>query len=209
MQLNQPIPPSYPGGNEQYDFILNGGQKAKKSLVPRGGSRKQRTIIAVVGVVVVLFLFGIILSLVLSSGSGSKQLMLDVAKTQTEIVRVSKDGSSKARDSATQSFVQTVNITVSSDLNQTTTLLTKQGIKVDPKAMARGASSETDATLSSAEQAGRYDEAITTNLEASLAAYKTQISQAFAKVSSASQKKLLQQLFANVEALIKNQPTSS
>ncbi len=208
MQLNQPIPPSYPGGNNAYDFILNGNQKPKKTLLPNAKTKKGRLLLVVGGAVGIIFLLAIILSLVLGGGGGTQDL-LAIAKTQTEIARVSNASTLKARDITTRNFVATVGITISSQQQQTVSYLASHKEKISPKTLALSVNPKTDAALKTAESAGRYDQELLTVLEKSLADYQVQLSQTYKATSSKSQKTLLQKFFEQVSALIKNQPAIS
>ena len=206
MQLNQPIPPPYPGGNNPYDFILNGNQKPKKTLLPNAKTKKGRLLVVLGGAVGILILLFIVLSLVLSGGGGTKDL-LTIAQTQTEIARVSSDTSAKARNITTRNFAATVRITVSSQQQQTVSYMTSHKQKVAPKKLILGMNPKTDESLKTAEAAGRYDQELLTILEKSLADYQLQLSQTYKATSSKSQKAMLQKFFEEVGALIKNQPT--
>jgi hypothetical protein len=209
MQLNQPIPPPYTGGDDQYDFILNGNQKAKKSRLPQGKSRKQRlfwVIGAGLGLVIIL---AIVFSMVLNSGGSPTKALFSIAQTQTEIVRVSGGSSLKARSLTTRNFAETVTVTMTSSQQQTVNYLTSHKTKVKPKELALGQDSKTDAALKSAEAAGRYDQELLAILEKSLAEYRTQVSEAFKATNSPSQKQLLEQLFNQVTTLLSNQPAIS
>lgn len=209
MQLEQPIPPSYPGGDNQFDFILNGHQKPKKGLIPKGNSPKQRIIMVILGLLAVLTLFAIIFALIFSSGGGNKEDMLGLAQTQTELVRISASGAEDSRDAVTQGFAQNIAAVITTSQLETTEWLTKNGVKFKEKDLALAKDEKVDAALNSALQAGRFDQELVKVLERMLAEYKAELSQAFSGTSSKSQKTLLQNLFKQVETIIKNQPTSS
>lgn len=210
MQLNQPIPPSYSGGDGQYDFILNGNQKPKKSLIPlpQGNSRRQRVIVVLAGGVIFTFIVAVILAIALSGGGSTKDLVA-ITQTQTEIVRVAETNASKARGVTARNFSETVALTMVSSKQQTLSYLSSKKTTVKPKELALGLNAKTDANLKSAEAAGRYDQELLTILEKSLADYRTQINTAYNKATTKSQKQLLQQLFEQVTTLIKNQPATS
>ena len=208
MQLNQPIPPPYSGGDNQYDFILNGNQKPKKGLLPKGETPKQRVLL-VVGGLGVLVLFAIIFALIFGGGKGSTQTPLALAQTQNEIIRVSGIGGQLARDTTTQGFTETVNVTITTSQQQTIKYLSAQKFKIKPKILALAQNSKTDATLRAAAAAGRYDEALKTVLEQELSDYRTQVSAAYKATSDKTQKALYQQLFNQVTILIKNQPATN
>lgn len=206
MQLNQPIPPSYAGGDGQYDFILQGNQKPKKSLVPNPASPKKRALLVGVGAAILLVL-GIILFAVLSSGSkAGTQTILGLAQTQTEIIRISNAGANQARDIPNQNYAATVSAALATSRQETTNYLASKKVKIKAKDLVAGQNPKTDAALKSAEQAGRYDEQLIATLESSLVAYRNQVSTEYKATSSKTEKKLLQTLYDQVVAIMKNQP---
>jgi hypothetical protein len=209
MQLNQPIPPSYSGGEDPYDFILKGSQKPKKSLLPAGNSRKNRVILVVGAALFGLILIIIVLSLVTSSGSAGTKQLTTLAQSQNEIIRISSTGSTQARDSTIKGFSESVNLTMMSEQQQTTKYLSSHGAKVKPKVLLLGRDPQTDATLKSATAAGRYDDELLKTIEKQLNVYKIQLQQAYKQTSKKSEKILIQQLFDQATKLTKNQPTSS
>jgi hypothetical protein len=209
MQLNQPIPPSYPGGDNAYDFILNGNQKPKKGLVPKPKSRTGRIIWVIGGGLALIFILAILFSVILGGGSSSTQKLFKIAQTQTEIVRVSGGGLTKSRDISTRNFVETVAITMTSSQQQTTAYLSSHKNKINVKQLALGQDPKTDAALKSADAAGRYDQELIAVLEKLLASYRVQINEAYKATDSTSQKKLLEDLYKQVTDLTKNQPATS
>ena len=66
MQLNQPIPPTSSGGENPYDFIINGNQQIKKGRLPlpKPNNRKQRILYVFGGAVLLIVLLMIGFSLI-------------------------------------------------------------------------------------------------------------------------------------------------
>lgn len=209
MQLNQPIPPVPDGGPGQYDFIMNDSPKRPKSILPTGGSLKKRIILVVGGALVVLTIFAIVLTLIFSSGGEDKKALKGLVLTQTELIRVSNSATTKSRAVETQNFAQTTNLILTTSKSETTSYLAKQKVKISDKDLALSKNTKTDEALSSAEKAGRYDEAAIATLEKSLATYKTELKQAYGKATTTKQKQLIQSLYDQADKLTKNQPTSS
>lgn len=211
MQLNQPIPPTDAGGSNPYDFILNGNQKPKKSLVPlpTGNSRKQRTILIAGGGAALLVVIVIVFILISSIGSGTYKPLVAIAQDQTEIITISSDGQDNARGTTAQNYAATVNASLTTGQQQTVKYLAGKRQKVDSKTLALGHSAQTEAALKSAQTAGRYDDEVIKTLNKELADYKVAVSKAFSQAKNASEKKLLQQLYDQIQILTKNQPTSS
>lgn len=209
MQLNQPIPPPYAGGDGQFDFILNGNQKPKKTLIPQANSRKKRILFAAVGGGILLLLAIILIAILSSSGKAATKTLTALAQTQTEIIRVSTDGSQHARGLPAQSYSATVQAAITTNEQQTVQYLATKKVKLKDKDLAKGQNAKTDAALKSADQAGRYDEELVSILEKSVAAYRNDISKAYKASSSKGEKQLLQKLFDQTTILIKNQPATN
>jgi hypothetical protein len=209
MQLNQPIPPTYSGGEDPYDFILKGNQKPKKSLLPSGSSRKNRIILVAGGGLALLFLLIIIMTVISSNSSKSTKGLIEIAQSQTEITRISTNGSNLSRNTTVKGFSESVNLTISTGLIETTKYMSSHGNKVKTKTLSLTKSAQTDAALKSASESGRYDDELLKTLEKELSDYKVLIGQTYKQATIKSQKTLLQNLFDQVVNLTKNQPTSS
>ncbi|MDQ5971976.1 MAG: hypothetical protein QG553_135 [Patescibacteria group bacterium] len=209
MQLNQPIPPPLPGGENPYDFILNGNQKPKKSVLPTTQSKKQRILFVLGGAFILFSLFAIAMLLISSAGGGDKKMLTGIAQTQTEIMRVSREGATDAKDTAIQGFAQSTALVITSSQQKTTAFLGKMKETPNSKTLALGRSTKTDTALKTAKEAGRYDQELLKILSTSLEDYKKELSAGYKQATSKSQKQLLEQLYNQANNLTKNQPTSS
>lgn len=207
MQLDQPIPPGSSGGENPYDFILSGAPKPKLSLVPKGGSQKQRIILVASGAIIILIIFVIVFSLIANSGDSGIKSLVSVAQTQTEIVRVSTAGTSQVRDPSILNFTENVSLGLTSSQIQTINYLTKHQKKISSKELALGQSASTNKKLSTAQETGNYDNTMLTTLQQELTAYQAQVIAAYKSTDVNSQKVLLQQLYTQVTNLLKNSPS--
>jgi hypothetical protein len=210
MQLNQPIPPTPAGGESPYDFILSGNHKpSKKLLSNRGNSKRQRLLIAVLGGLGLLFVIAVIVALLVSGNDSTKKNFTGLVQTQTEIIRITTLGNQKATSSSAQHFSEMVGLVMTSSEQQTNSYLSKHGTKLKSKELALGKNAGTDKALAAAAAAGTYDNELITILERSLANYQANVSDLYKTTSSATQKKLLQNLYDQATTLIKNQPATS
>ena len=209
MQVEQPIPPTYPGGENPYDFILQAQSRPPKKMLPGGGSRKQRALVVVTGILFFIILLMVVLSFISSRAAAPTKALEKIAQTQNEIIRVSTLGGKTSRDTVTLGFAETVSTTITSSQKQTIVYLKARHVKADPKFLALGANASTDASLKTADSAGRYDSELVSVLEDSLSAYKQELKTTYSQTSNASQRKLLQMLYNQAVLLTKNQPTSS
>ena len=210
MQLNQPIPPAASDGQNPYDFILSGNQQPKQGRIFKsGGSKKQRLILVIGGGLALFAIFGIILLLIFSSGSSDLDKTLAIAQSQNEIIRISQDGQKNARSYKTQTFNETVNITITSAQNETIAYLSKNRKKPKEKTLAATANAKTTNDLKSALQAGRYDEFLTATLIKSLQSYQGQLNDTYQATGNPALKKLLKQQFDQSVILLKNQEVTN
>lgn len=205
MQPEQQIPAN--NGQDPYDFILAGPPKQKKSLIPGGGSLKQRVILVVGGALGLMLVLYVIFSLAFSGGGGLAKLTT-IAQKQTEIIRISNAGSSVVREPSISNFTQSVLLTTTSGQQQTVDYLASHGKKVKTKQLALLQSSKTDQALESAKQAGQYDNALLGTLLDRLKDYRASVKEAYDDSSSQTQKALLKQLFQQADGLLANPPQS-
>jgi hypothetical protein len=209
MQLNQPIPPDPSGGENPYDFILANNQKSKSKIPLKTGSKTGRILLVVAAAALLLVVFGILFSVLTSSGNNARMQLIEVAQTQTEISRVAGLGSTQARDLKVQAFAKTVSVSMLSQQIKTTNYLSSQGQKVDSKILLATKNTKTDQALKTAGETNQYDEQLTTILNNSLSAYQTKLTKAYAATESKSQKDLYQQLSDEVAILVKSQSATN
>lgn len=181
-----------------YDFIMNPGsnQPAKRPLLPTGNSTKQRLLIVAGGAVILLLIVIIVFALFASAGNAGKANLMKAAQQQAEIIRISKLGIDKARDTSAKNLATTANLSMQSDQTILLAALKNQGIKLSPAELAGGKDSKTDATLTSAEQSNRFDETFTQTMQTMLAEYQKVLKTAFDGTDNA---KLQQTLSAQFE----------
>ncbi len=181
----------------QYDFITNPGKPPKKPLLPSGNSMQTRIFIFLGGVVVLIILGVIVASLLSSGGNKQKETLTKAAQQQTELIRVSAIGIEKARDSSTRNLATTINLSLQSDQQK---LLGH--VKVSAKQLALGKNSQTDVSLTSAEQSNKFDEVFKQTMQTQLTAYQKSLKTAYDGSSSAKLKTSLSELFVNADTLI-------
>lgn len=203
MQLNQPIPPAYSGnGQNQYDFILD-NKKPKKSLIPTGGSKKQRIVVFLIFIGVVLAIFGLIFGLIFRGG-GASQSLTQLAQQQQELIRISTIGTEEGRSRETLSFAYNTQLSLMSSQQETLVRLSTLRKAPNAKELAEGVQPSIDQELSRAQQADRFDEVFTTVLRRELTAYQRAIQAAGNEVSAPADRELLAQLHQETEQLLLN-----
>lgn len=198
-----PAPVENPPGNNgnPYDFILKEDTKPKRSWLPSGNSKSQRTLIVVV-IAAVIMLVGVLLFAILSaSGSAGTTQMIKAAQQQEELARISELAGQKARQTETKNIAALTAQTMRADQVTLKDYLSKSGKKLSGKDLAMGKNSQTDATLTQAEQTNNFDSTFTSTLAKSVGEYQKTLKDAHDNTSSANGKKLLEQLYTHALAL--------
>jgi len=169
-------PPS--GQPNSFDFIMGSGNQPKRNLLA-GGSQKQR-IITVVGLAVVVLIIGfVVFSLIAGSGKGNTEALVDIAKQQTELIRIAGVGQTKARGNDARALASTTKLALITDQKELLDHLSKNGRKVDEKELVLGKNTKADEMLTAAEQSGRFDEIFVSELQKQLTTYRQAMKQAY------------------------------
>lgn len=203
MQPNAPQQPYYtppPVQPNPYEFITNSGQPQKPGLLG-GPSFKRRLLIVVGGGLVLLLVFIILFSVIFGSGGGNTDQLKALAQEQQEIARVAEIGNLKAKSPNNKALAITTKLSVQTDQNQLTTLLEKQGIKLNSKDLALKKDADTDATLTQAEQNNRFDEVFAQIMDEKLAVYQKSLQAAYQN-SSKNTKSILDSSYKSAGLLV-------
>jgi len=216
MQPNvPPAPPPAPlptgNGHDPYDFIFSSNQQPKRGLstMLSGNSKKQRVIIALFGSVVFIIMATVAFSLITSSGKSSTQALIELAQEQTELVRVTDTGVSKARSSAAKNLAITTRLSVHTSQLDTIALLKKSGHKLGVKQLGLKQSAQTDQQLSAAVTNNTFDEVFTELLHEQLVAYRASLQKIYKATTNKTKKQILQTSFNGVGLLIGDQTTQA
>lgn len=220
----QPLPPSQPAGPQatppsgdfnanQYDFIMNPGQKPKRSLLPGG---KQKWIILAAGGLIVVMVVMILGTLLFGGGGGnsSSDQLLKVVKQQREIIRVSENGMNKAGGTEAKKLAGTTKLVVTTDNADLLSYLQRQKVKVDSKQLAstpseKSAQAKTDNELETAELNGRFDEVFLRIMTSLLEEYQKALASAHNTSENKNTKELLTKQSDNVPLLLDKKETEN
>lgn len=184
-----------------YQFITDSTHKPKKSLIPNPESQKARIMIVLAGVGILIVLALIVSTLISSASNSGKTELIKAAQQQTELVRISKIGIDRAKDTAAKNLATTTNVSLQSDQLTLAADLKSSGIKLDPKVLALGKDQKTDVLLTNAEQANNFDEVFIKTLQTKLVAYQKQLKIAHDKTDSKKLKATLSLQFTNAGLL--------
>lgn len=174
-------PVSTSPGQPGYDFILNPPQPPKKPLLslPGGNSALTRAIVVGVGLIFLTIIAVVLASLLSSSSKAQTERLLEVAQTQTEILRVAETTQGKISSSDLSELLASTTISTRSGLNDVVRMLGARGIEANDKRLALGEDPKNDETLTQAEQNSRFDEAYKALLEGQLNSYQALIKSAY------------------------------
>jgi hypothetical protein len=212
MQPEQPAPPAPPPmpggraatGHNPYEFIMTETPNKKGGLLPSGSQKMRIIIVAVIGAV--LLMVGLVLwSLLASSGSGNRELMLKASQQQAEIIRIAAIGSEKAKGTDAKNLAAITEQTMTSDKIALDAVQKQQKIKLSPKEVALGKNSKNDTALTDAEQKNKFDEAYIEITIRDLAAYQKTLRELQAQAGSKT-KTQLNELYTNAGLLIAASP---
>jgi hypothetical protein len=182
-----------------YDF-LNAPTGPKRTLFGTGGP-KNKVLVSVVFVLVVLLLVVIGFSFISSLGKKDYSAYNTLLKTQYELVRITELGTDKARTAEVRQFAATVQYTTITERDAVVTLLTKANQEVLVKQLAQGKDTTNDKALAAAEQANRYDEEVLKIMNTLLSSYYKQIKDVALSASTKSEKALVAQLQTNAKVV--------
>lgn len=205
MHPSQPIPSG--SDSNPYDFIMNEPPKQKRSLIPKGESKKQRMIIMFglgAGVLTILIL---VFSLIFSAGNTSIENVEAAAKEQQEIIRVAELGERGARSSGTQSFAISVKLAFTSTQQQFLTYLEGRDRKLKDKELNLRTNEETDVTLKAAADSGKFDETFDTVMTEHLEVHKRNLIKYYEGAESKTQKELFQGAYEQITGLLDENTT--
>jgi hypothetical protein len=174
-----------------YQFIFDADHKPKKSKLPQGNSKQSRILIAVAGALALIIVMVIIFSLISAASNAGKSELIKAAQQQAELVRISKLGVDRAKGATAKNLAMTTNLSIQSDQTTLVAAMKAQGIKISPKDLVLGKNIKTDATLTSAEQANKFDEVFTDTIQKELVTYYNTLKIARDKTSSKKMKQTL------------------
>lgn len=196
----QPTPQQQP--QNPYGFIYDAPHNAKRPFSPPGGMKGRIALVAG-GLILLIMLIVVAVSLFTGSDDAVTQRYVDVAKRQTEIIRITTLGEEKATSLQTRSFAATTRLGLTTAQSDMTALLDKKGVsgKELSKQLSASKNSKSDEALEQAQKNGRFDEVFTDLLENELANYKKEINAA-AGSATKSEKKTLQTAFDQATLLL-------
>lgn len=185
-----------PGPNP-YDFITN------TNTVPTGPP-KQRRILVVAGIFLVIMIIGIVLASVLrnANSGGPKELYAGVIKQQNQIIFISEIGEKNAQGSAARNLAITTRLSMANAKESVTAIAKKSGAPLDSKSIGSGKDPKIEAALVDADQNNRFDEAFIEMIQEMLQKHQQKLREIYNKTSSSIDKQELRKTYNNIQQLI-------
>lgn len=146
----------------------------------------------------------IVITLLGSAGSESRNDYQNLVQQHAEILRISTVGVEKARGADAKNLAITAKLslqTLQADVNG---IAGKAGASVDPETLALGADPETDTLLTAAEQDNRFDETFAAKLTELLNEYRQTAQRLYDQSSNTETKSILEQTYNASGQLMQN-----
>lgn len=175
-----------PQSTNPYDFITSAPQGPQRNFGP--SSKKQRILIIILGGSVVLVLAIVIISFLGKAGQAQNQKLIELAQTQTEIVRIAAIGTTKATNLQTKSLAVNTQLSVESSKQQTKQALKNRKVKVADKVLAESKNTKTDTLLQEAASNNRFNETFSELIQTKLQSYQKQAKAVYESSTSTEQK---------------------
>lgn len=177
-------------------FMQHPGKAPKAPL-----SKKGRILLVAGGATVLLIVALVLMAIINSAGSAGRENLITAAQQQAELIRISKLGQDRARDTAAKNLAVTVNLSLQSDQTALLAELKKQGVKMDAKKLALGKKASTDTLLTNAEQSNKFDDVFIQTMQAQLKQYQQTLNTAYGSTDKAKLQTLLKQQYVNAQLL--------
>jgi hypothetical protein len=191
----------------QFDFMLKNNPPTKRGPSLPNLSKPLKIVL---GVVAGIFLLIIISSALSGRKSGATQPIINSMARGQEILRVTQltQQQLSLRDPATQALAATVSSALSSDQQQLTGYMAKNGNKLSKAQLAADIDKTTDAALQSASQTNGLDTAYIDYLRANLSKYGTDLQTAY-NIAGPNGKAILGNALSSTSTLLNTPPLKS
>ncbi len=197
-----------PNQQNQYDFILSNNSKPKRTL-NFGNSPGQRIALVVGAIILLILAVTFINSLLGKDARAHTDRLTEVAKAQSEIVRVSALAAKDGKDPKARNYALNTKLSVESSQREVKGLLNKRGLKDKSlnKKLAAAKNTKNDEILKEGGLNNRYDETFVALTNKQLADYQKLLKAAYAS-SNAAEKRTLTASFENAGRLAVKQAST-
>lgn len=197
-------PPMHPIAPERnpYDFITQAPINNKKGFLPGGGSKKIRILVVVTGFFILAIVAAIIIGIINSGSKGPKDDYQTLVQQQTELIRISAIGMTKAQGADAKNLAITTNYSLTSQQAEIIKLAKKAGALTDEKHLAAGANSQTDTLLTNATQTNQFDTVFVKILQDSLKKYQATLKKIHNESTTSTTKTTIAKNYDNASVLL-------
>lgn len=198
--------PGSPQGSNPYEFILNPQQPPKKSLGGKFGNRFIITISLIVGGTFILMIIVALLLNALAPAKISKEDLIGLAQTQTEIHRISSQASSDATQQVTKNLATTIEYTMVTQQKQTIDVLAKNNVELGKKELSLKQNATTDQRFATAKSTSTFDQTFTDIIQDELTNYADTLKRLSSKGNNRTERDRMSDYYRQVQQLISQIP---
>ncbi len=191
--------PPAQSGNE-YDFIMNSSGSNSGSSFFAPESAKMRIAIFALGITLLIILMIVFFSFLNAGSNKQKTNLLQVAKTQQEIIRLAEENNDKISSRDLKDKVKTLRAVMITSQQETIAALGSRGGKTSPKELSKSKNPQNDTELESARAQARGDTALDELLTELLGQYSNQL-QAVYDNGSQGEKELATDAFNQIDLI--------
>jgi len=190
-----------------YEFILNPEKPSKPKKIGIGGNKLVRLAIFLVGGALAFMIIATVLLNALTPKTITSEDLLGLAQTQTELIRVSTQGSNDAVQQVTRNLGTTVQYTMVTQQTQTLDLLGTYGVKtVSKKQLALKQNGDTDQRFVTAKSTSTFDKTFASVMQEELTAYAATLKQLSSKARAQADRDRLSDYYRQTQLLISQIP---
>lgn len=169
-------PSPSPQNPNPYSFITDEPHHSPRKL-PLPSGKTGKFLVIGIGVVVLIIIIGVFINLLGSGDKDRTQSYIELAKKQTEIIRLSGLAETKAKNFDTKAYSLTTKLSLETSQKELIGRLEKRGIKSKDlsKQLSASKNKQSDQLLADAEKNGRYDETLLGLINKNLENYQTEV----------------------------------
>ena len=186
--------------SDPYGFITN-PQSTPKRRINFGNTPRQRIIIVGVGFILLIIIFIVLSSLFSRASNAQKDRLIELAQTQTEIIRIASLADKESSDINTRALAINTKLTLETDLQETNKFLAKRAVKLKNKTLKLKQDEKTDKTLEEAAANNQFDNTFVLLLQDQLDNYRGLVKSAYEE-GGRSEKQALRQNYDELALLL-------
>ena len=190
-----------PTQQNPYDFIMSADQRPRRSF-NLGDNKGARFVVIAVLLILIFIITMLVMSFLDKDKNAQKERLIEIAQTQTEIIRVSSLAEKDAKSADTRNFAVNTKLSVQTSQSEVSGAVARYGVKGKglTKELSASKNPKTDAALQEASRNNRFDETFMAIMEKQLADYQKLLLAAH-KAGTPADKQVLQKSIKNANVL--------